>query len=108
MPFIKILDNDDEDLIFTAFGARIDLRSQAHGQSEMKWLHSYPFADDEIISCLDTKRTDDEILFGAGSLNGIVYIIKIPIIDRVIFKNHCDQIMDIKFNPIPEITTVLT
>ena len=108
MPNIKRIDNDDEQLVFTTYGNFIDMRSYDPVTKKLVWHNIHTLSDNELIHSFDVKRTDEEIFFAAGSINGILYVIQLPSLERVIFKNHNSCIYDVKFNPLLDNNTVLT
>lgn len=84
-PNIKLVENEDDLVIFTTFGTMLDIRIY-NSTGKLKYAQAWPFASNEILTCLDTKRTADQIYFSVGSTNGIVYVIEFPSSERLVFK----------------------
>jgi WD40 repeat protein len=107
LPFVSLVENEEETVIFTAFGSMIEVRNLQQDNS-MSLLQLWPLADNELICCMDTKRTETNIYFSVGSINGIVYVFDFPSNERVVFKNHSDKITNVKFCPAQEKNLILT
>lgn len=62
LPFVSVVENDDETVIFTAFGCRVDVRTMLPNKS-IRHLQSWPLLDSELITCMDVKRKEFYIHF---------------------------------------------
>jgi WD40 repeat protein len=107
VPFVSTLENGDDKIILSTFGSRIDVRKLGKDNT-IEYLQTWPLSDDELISCLDSKRTDWDLNLAVGSTNGILYIFELMTINRVIFKNHSDKISSVRFNPIEDEHTIIS
>ena len=99
LPFVSILDNEDEKVLIIAFSSKIEIRLLSNDWI-LSFIQYWSFNEKELITAFDTKRKDQQIYFVAGTLNGIIYIVEFPSMERIIFDNHSDIITWVKFNPI--------
>lgn len=107
VPFVSMLENGKDTVIFTAYSSRIDIRI-LQSDGDIKFVQTWPLADNEIITWFDTKRIQWHMRFSAGTSTGIVYVFEVISSNRVIFKNHSDQITSVKFHPLNDNDTILT
>ena len=106
-PFVSILNNVDEIVIISAFGSKVELRILTEDW-KLKFVQWWTFSDKELITAFDTKRTEKQIYFTAGTVNGVIYNVEFPTKERIIFDNHSDMITWLKFWPLPTKDIILS